>query len=258
MGRRGRRNRSDEEDDDQFEREYMRKRFKTGTANRDTQNVQQSAKFKEVNNDQVTEKSSPQAENNAKRIKASNETQPTTSSTLNNKIDEQTEVERVRLKNQFRKQRRKEKKAATAKAQQNLENNRKKDAAKLERVKAAQQKEREKLRKTPREFVTCRKGVKYADISVGKGPVVQDRKKVRVKYTLRAETKQGKILDSGSNFGFRLGKGEVIEGWDIGVKGMRQGGTRHLIVPPAAGYGNKNIGAGSGALLYFEITLLTC
>ena len=55
-----------------------------------------------------------------------------------------------------------------------------------------------------------------------------------------------------------MGKGEVIPGWEIGLLRMRQGGTRHLIVPPGAGYGNRNIGAGSGALLYFEITLLSC
>mmetsp|Transcript_32610 Transcript_32610/g.49142 ORF Transcript_32610/g.49142 Transcript_32610/m.49142 type:complete len:105 (+) Transcript_32610:468-782(+) len=103
-----------------------------------------------------------------------------------------------------------------------------------------------------------RKGVKYLDILVGKGPQVRDRKKVRVKYTLRSKTKVGKVLDSSENFGFRLGKGEVIQGWDIGLEGMRQGGLRHLIIPPEAGYGRKDIGAGPGADLYFEVALLSC
>lgn len=81
---------------------------------------------------------------------------------------------------------------------------------------------------------------------------------MRVSYKLHAKNKTGKVIDSSSNFGFCMGKGEVISGWEIGLLRMRQGGTRHLIVPPAAGYGNQNIGAGSGGLLYFEITLLSC
>ena len=52
--------------------------------------------------------------------------------------------------------------------------------------------------------------------------------------------------------------GEVIEGWEIGLQGMKQGGIRHIIVPPKAGYGTKDIGAGVGATLYFEVTLLKC
>ena len=99
-------------------------------------------------------------------------------------------------------------------------------------------------------------GVQYQDILVGKGPVVQDRKKVRVSYVLRVGNKRGKILDSSDDFAFRLGRGEVIKGWDIGVQGMLQGGTRYLIVPPEAGYGRDNIGGGSGAILFFEVTVL--
>lgn len=93
---------------------------------------------------------------------------------------------------------------------------------------------------------------------VGKGPVVQDRKKVRVAYMLRAKHRYGKILDSSQDFGFRLGRGEVIDGWDIGVQGMRRGGKRHLIVPSQAGYGNQNIGAGKGGILFFELTVIAC
>eukprot|EP00816_Leptocylindrus_hargravesii_P004228 CAMPEP_0196806784 /NCGR_PEP_ID=MMETSP1362-20130617/6710_1 /TAXON_ID=163516 /ORGANISM="Leptocylindrus danicus, Strain CCMP1856" /LENGTH=289 /DNA_ID=CAMNT_0042180427 /DNA_START=128 /DNA_END=997 /DNA_ORIENTATION=+ len=113
-------------------------------------------------------------------------------------------------------------------------------------------------RATGGEFGTLRLGVKYKDIQMGNGPFVQDRKKVRVNYTLRAKNKTGKIIDSGRNFAFRVGKGEVIKGWDIGLDGMRQGGVRQLIVPPKAGYGNRNVGAGSGGILFFEIQLLSC
>ena len=108
------------------------------------------------------------------------------------------------------------------------------------------------------EVVSCRKGVQYQDIVLGKGPMVQDRKKIHVKYTLRKQSATGKILDSSDMFGFRIGKGEVIQGWDIGLEGMKQGGIRHLLIPPEAGYGQKDIGAGKGGMLFFKVTLLAC
>ena len=84
------------------------------------------------------------------------------------------------------------------------------------------------------------------------------RKKIRVSYTLRSKSyTSGKIIDSSHNFGFRVGKGEVIKGWDIGLEGMKVGGSRRLIVPPGAGYGlYKDVGAGKGGDLYFQIELL--
>ncbi|CAB9512253.1 FK506-binding protein 4 [Seminavis robusta] len=103
---------------------------------------------------------------------------------------------------------------------------------------------------------TCRLGVQYIDKKVGSGPPVKKKSLVTVKYQLRGGSPSGVLLDSSKNFKFRVGKGEVIQGWEIGLEGMQQGGVRHLIVPPKAGYGSKDIGAGSGAMLYFDITLL--
>jgi FKBP-type peptidyl-prolyl cis-trans isomerase len=65
-------------------------------------------------------------------------------------------------------------------------------------------------------------------------------------------------LDSGQPFTFTLGAGEVIEGWDRGVEGMRIGGKRELIIPSQMGYGK----AGAppeippDAILNFEVQLL--
>ena len=106
-------------------------------------------------------------------------------------------------------------------------------------------------------MTTLRLGVQYMDLVIGTGAFVQDKMAVTVKYRLTGG-KFGTVLDSSNNFSFRLGKGEVIQGWDIGLQGMRVGGKRKLIVPPKAGYGSQDIGAGAGAMLYFDITLLTC
>ena len=87
-------------------------------------------------------------------------------------------------------------------------------------------------------------GVRVLDLKVGTGPTVADRKTVRMHYTGRLNTQSGAVFDkSGSKpFSFRLGKREVIKGWDIGVKGMRVGGKRRITVPPAAGYGTQSVG----------------
>eukprot|EP00980_Cylindrotheca_fusiformis_P002220 scaffold517_cov119-Cylindrotheca_fusiformis.AAC.3 len=107
-------------------------------------------------------------------------------------------------------------------------------------------------------FLELAKGVNYRDVVIGNGPEVQNRKKIRVAYVLRAKERYGKILDTSNDFRFRVGRGEVIQGWDIGVMGMRQGGKRHLRIPPQAGYGQRDVGAGKGGLLFFEVTVLDC
>lgn len=106
---------------------------------------------------------------------------------------------------------------------------------------------------------TLRLGVQYIDVVVGTGKVVQDgrTKEVTVQYKLTGG-KFNTVIDRSSRFTFRWGKGEVIQGWEIGLQGMREGGKRKLIVPPKAGYGSQDIGAGAGAVLHFDINLLSC
>jgi len=58
-------------------------------------------------------------------------------------------------------------------------------------------------------------------------------------------------------FSFTLGNGEVIAGWDQGVEGMKVGGRRELIIPPAQGYGSQAVGPiPANSTLVFVIDLL--
>jgi FKBP-type peptidyl-prolyl cis-trans isomerase FkpA len=71
---------------------------------------------------------------------------------------------------------------------------------------------------------------------------------------------KGRLFDTSVGrqpFVFRLGARQVIQGWDLGVPGMRVGGLRRLIIPPNLGYGSS--GSGSippNATLIFEVELL--
>jgi peptidylprolyl isomerase/FKBP-type peptidyl-prolyl cis-trans isomerase FkpA len=70
----------------------------------------------------------------------------------------------------------------------------------------------------------------------------------------------GRIFDTsagGEPFQFRLGAGEVIRGWDQGVRGMRQGGLRRLVARPGLAYGSRGIGSvPPNTTLVFDVELL--
>jgi len=102
-------------------------------------------------------------------------------------------------------------------------------------------------------------GLLYQDDSVGVGDSVSVDSRVVVHYT--GWFPDGTVFDtsreSGTPFAFQVGRGEVIEAWEDGLLGMRVGGRRKLVVPPALGYGEGGSGSIPGnAVLVFEIELL--
>jgi peptidylprolyl isomerase len=99
------------------------------------------------------------------------------------------------------------------------------------------------------------------DIVVGDGDEAQNGQNVEVHYVGVAYS-TGDEFDAswnrGSTFRFPLGGGRVIKGWDMGVKGMKVGGRRKLVIPPHLGYGDRGAGGAikPGETLIFVVDLI--
>ena len=83
------------------------------------------------------------------------------------------------------------------------------------------------------------------DLVVGDGDEATSGKKVSVHYVGVAFSTGEEFdasWDRGRSFEFKLGKGQVIPGWDAGVQGMKVGGRRKLTIPSAMAYGARGAG----------------
>lgn len=109
-------------------------------------------------------------------------------------------------------------------------------------------------------MVTTPSGLKYLDVQVGAGATAQKGQKARVHYTgwLQNGRKFDSSVDRNEPFEFTLGAGMVIKGWDEGVAGMKIGGKRKLVIPPALGYGARGAEGAipPNAELTFDVELL--
>jgi peptidylprolyl isomerase len=103
--------------------------------------------------------------------------------------------------------------------------------------------------------------LEMVDLTVGDGDEARAGQTVSVHYVGVAFS-NGKEFDSSWNrrepFAFRLGAGQVIEGWDHGVAGMRVGGRRQLTIPARLAYGDRGAGGAirPGETLVFVVDLL--
>jgi len=99
------------------------------------------------------------------------------------------------------------------------------------------------------------------DITVGDGDEAVAGKIVDVHY-VGVSHATGRQFDAswdrGDTFKFGLGKGQVIQGWDEGVQGMRVGGRRKLTIPPQMAYGKRGAGGviGPDETLVFVVDLV--
>lgn len=101
-------------------------------------------------------------------------------------------------------------------------------------------------------------GLFVQDVVVGEGARADSGDVVSVRYT--GWLSSGRQFDSsrdGRPFEVPIGYGQVIQGWDQGIVGMRVGGQRRLVIPPALGYGAGGRGAiPSNATLVFDVELV--
>jgi peptidylprolyl isomerase len=99
------------------------------------------------------------------------------------------------------------------------------------------------------------------DLTVGDGAEATSGRSVSVHY-VGVSHATGEQFDAswdrGEPFEFKLGKGQVIAGWDQGVAGMKVGGRRRLTIPPALAYGSRGAPPviGPNETLVFVVDLL--
>lgn len=127
----------------------------------------------------------------------------------------------------------------------------------------AEQKQKETLEKKSKDGkVSIKKqlpsGLKYETYRQGTGKTAKLGNKVNVKYD-GSLASNGKRFDKGT-IKFGLGAGEVIRGWDEGIKGMQVGEKRKLFIPSQLGYGSRGAPPQipRNAALVFDVELLGC
>lgn len=105
------------------------------------------------------------------------------------------------------------------------------------------------------------KQLRIDDIIVGDGDEAVAGHRVEVHYVGVSWNTGGQFdasWDRGQTFTFGLGRGQVIPGWEQGVAGMKVGGRRRLVIPPALAYGSQGAGGviGPNEHLVFVVDLI--
>jgi FKBP-type peptidyl-prolyl cis-trans isomerase len=115
----------------------------------------------------------------------------------------------------------------------------------------------------PRPTYSPEQGLDIEELVIGNGREAKSGDRIQVLYEGTLE--DGTVFDSTATRGnqpvtFRIGQGQLIKGWEIGVPGMRVGGKRKLTIAPELGYGRTGAGGGGkippGSTLVFVIELV--
>lgn len=112
----------------------------------------------------------------------------------------------------------------------------------------------------PADTVTTSQGLKYIEISPGTGTAAAQGLTVDVNYS--GYLVNGTRFDSSCSpavptLRVTLGGGQVIPGFDLGIRGMKPGGVRRVIIPPSLGYGNVQVGSiPPNSTLVFDLQLV--
>jgi FKBP-type peptidyl-prolyl cis-trans isomerase FkpA len=110
---------------------------------------------------------------------------------------------------------------------------------------------------TPAPAPTAGGKLKIKDTKIGTGRAVKAGDTVAIQYT--GMLMNGTVFDSGT-YTFTIGAGNVIQGWDQGVPGMKLGGQRQLTIPPALAYGESGTPDGRippNSTLKFDLKLVS-
>ena len=101
-------------------------------------------------------------------------------------------------------------------------------------------------------------GLVVQDEVVGTGAEAKAGSLVKLQYT--AKLQNGTVFDTSAGkapIEFPLGQGYVIQGWELGITGMKVGGKRLLIIPPDMAYGSEANGPiPANSTLIFEVELV--
>ncbi len=129
---------------------------------------------------------------------------------------------------------------------------------------------KQKRRKIPEsEYSDGPQGLRFYDITVGGGAEARVGERVAIHYDVKFRnitfmtSRQGIGVTGGTPLGFDVGQpagspGSTLAGIDLGVRGMRVGGQRRLLVPPELGYGASGIGEiPPNATLTVDVELLS-
>ena len=113
-------------------------------------------------------------------------------------------------------------------------------------------------------FTTTESGLSYKTTVEGKGVPPPAGTPVKAQYTgwldgFESDKKFDSSRDRGRAFGFTVGRGQVIRGWDEAFGTMKVGERRLLKIPPSLGYGDRGAGGliPGGATLYFDVELVS-